>query len=66
MPGFLPNFCANATVFLTVLLAELFALVLALSEADRLGDFWNRLALISLFVLLVVLVSILAAIGLGR
>lgn len=55
MPGFLPNFCANSTVFLTVLLAELFALVLALSEADRLGDFWNRLALISLFVQWVVL-----------
>ncbi|MFZ1829389.1 MAG: sensor histidine kinase [Candidatus Competibacteraceae bacterium] len=55
MPGFLPNFCANTTVFLTVLLAELFALVLALSEADRLGDFWNRLALISLFVQWVVL-----------
>jgi two-component system sensor histidine kinase AlgZ len=54
-PGFLPNFCANPTVFLTVLLAELFALVLALSEADRLGDFWNRLALISLFVQWVVL-----------
>ena len=55
MPGFLPNFCANATVFLTVLLAELFALVLALSETDRLGNFWNRLALISLFVQWVVL-----------
>ena len=52
---FLPDFCANPTVFLTVLLAELFALVLALSEADRLGDFWNRLALISLFVQWVVL-----------
>lgn len=54
-PGFLPDFCANPTVFLTVLLAELFALVLALSEADQLGDFWNRLALISLFVQWVVL-----------
>ncbi len=53
--GFLPDFCANPTVFLTILLAELFALVLALSEADRLGDFWNRLALISLFVQWVVL-----------
>ena len=53
--GFLPDFCANSTVFLTILLAELFALVLALSEADRLGDFWNRLALISLFVQWVVL-----------
>ncbi|MGB5064381.1 MAG: histidine kinase [Candidatus Competibacter sp.] len=55
MSGFLPDFCANPTVFLTILLAELFALVLALSEADRLGDFWNRLALISLFVQWVVL-----------
>ena len=53
--GFLPDFCANPTVFLTILLAELFALVLALSEADRLGDFWNRLALVSLFVQWVVL-----------
>ena len=53
--GFLPDFCANPTVFLTILLAELFALVLALSESDRLGDFWNRLALISLFVQWVVL-----------
>lgn len=48
--GFLPNFCANSTVFLTVLLAELFALVLTLSETDQLSNFWNRLALISLFV----------------
>ena len=53
--GFLPDFCANPTVFLTILLAELFAMVLALSEADRLGDFWNRLALVSLFVQWVVL-----------
>ncbi len=55
MPGFLPNFCANSTVFLTVLLAELFALILALSEAGRPGYFWSRLALISLFVQWVVL-----------
>jgi len=53
--GFLPDFCANSTVFLTVLLAELFALVLALSETDPLDEFWNRLGLISLFVQWVVL-----------
>ncbi len=63
--GFLPDFCANPTVFLTILLAELFALVLALSEADRLGDFWNRLALISLFVQWVVL-GVAAALCLCR
>ena len=58
--GFLPNFCTNSTVFLTVLLAELFALVLTLSEADRLSDFWNRLALISLFVQWVALSTVAA------
>ena len=50
MSGFLPDFRANRTVFLLVLLAELFAMILALSETDRLNDFWNRLALSSLFV----------------
>lgn len=44
MSGFLPDFRANRTIFLLVLLAELFAIILALSEADRLNDFWNRLA----------------------
>lgn len=38
-----------------VLLAELFALVLALTEIDKPGEFWNRLAFISLFVQWVVL-----------
>ncbi|MCP5159972.1 MAG: histidine kinase [Gammaproteobacteria bacterium] len=55
--SFLPDFCANSTVFLTVLLAELFALVLALNETNRFGDFWNHLALISLFVQWVVLAA---------
>jgi two-component system sensor histidine kinase AlgZ len=50
MSGFLPDFRANRTVFLLVLLAELFAMILALSETNRLNDFWNRLALSSLFV----------------
>lgn len=38
-----------------VLLAELFALVLALHEIDRPTQFWNQLAIISLFVQWVVL-----------
>ncbi|MBL8252615.1 MAG: hypothetical protein JNJ76_03340, partial [Candidatus Competibacter sp.] len=47
---FLPDFCANRIIFVMVLLAELFALVLALWEIDRPGEFWNRLAIVSLFV----------------
>ncbi|HRD65387.1 MAG TPA: histidine kinase [Candidatus Competibacter sp.] len=38
-----------------VLLAELFAMVLALTEIDKPGEFWNQLAFISLFVQWVVL-----------
>lgn len=38
-----------------VLLAELFALVLALNEIDKPDEFWNQLAIISLFVQWVVL-----------
>ena len=53
--GFLPDFCTNRVAFVMVLLAELFALVLALHETDKVGEFWNQLALISLFVQWVVL-----------
>ncbi|MGB4876233.1 MAG: histidine kinase [Candidatus Competibacter sp.] len=53
--GFLPDFCTNRAAFVMVLLAELFALVLALHEADKISEFWNHLALISLFVQWVVL-----------
>ena len=63
MPSFLPNFCTNATVLLTILLAELFAIVLALSDVQ--SGFWMRLALISLFVQWVVLGSA-ALLCLGR
>ncbi|MER2528885.1 MAG: histidine kinase [Candidatus Competibacter denitrificans] len=55
--GFLPGFCANQAVLVMVLLAELFALVLALWEIDERGQFWNELAIISLFVQWVVLGS---------
>ncbi len=52
---FLPDFCANRIIFVMVLLAELFALVLALRDIDRPGEFWSQLALVSLFVQWVVL-----------
>ncbi len=48
--GFLPDFCTNQVTFAMVLLVELFALVLALSEIDKPTQFWNQLAIISLFV----------------
>lgn len=57
MLGFLPNFCANASIFVTVLLGELFALVLVISDSSAPEQFWHRLALISLFVQWVVLGS---------
>lgn len=47
---FLPDFCANRTVFLTVILAELFAFVLTLAERNSTVEFWFELALTSLFV----------------
>jgi two-component system sensor histidine kinase AlgZ len=47
--GFLPNFCANRTVFLTVLVVELLAFVLALADANAWEEFWPQLALKSLF-----------------
>ena len=46
--GFLPNFCDVTTVFMLILLVELFALVLALAPVDS-QNFWDRLAMISLF-----------------
>ncbi|MDH5473064.1 MAG: histidine kinase [Gammaproteobacteria bacterium] len=45
----LPNFCDVTVIFMTVLLVELFALVLALAVPSHMGGFWDRLALISLF-----------------
>jgi len=53
--GFLPDFCTNQVAFALILLAELFALVLALHEIDKPGEFWTQLAFISLFVQWVVL-----------
>ncbi len=47
--GFLPNFCANRIVFLTILIVELLAFVLALADSHAWDDFWPQLALTSLF-----------------
>lgn len=55
--GFLPDFFANRTVFLTILLAELFAFVLTLAKPDQSTQFWLNLAQTSLAVLWITLVS---------
>lgn len=46
--GFIPNLCDVTTVFMLLLLVELFALMLALVPSGHTG-FWDRLGLISLF-----------------
>ena len=48
--NFLPNLCTNQNVFLIVLIAELLAFVLALSNAIQHRDFWPLLGILSLFV----------------
>lgn len=48
---FLPNFCGIRTVFVVVIIAELFAFVLALAPLDQPSELrWQNLGLISLFV----------------
>lgn len=46
----LPDFCAASVVFLLVLIAEVFALLLTLAQWGRGGHFWVTLGLQSLFV----------------
>ena len=55
--GFLPDFCDNRTVFLIVLIVELLAFVLALTQSRTLERFWTELALASLFMQWVALVA---------
>ncbi len=52
---FLPNFCSIRVVFVMVIIAELLAVVLALSSVDRFGDFTYELSLHSLFIQWIVL-----------
>lgn len=54
---FLPDFCTNRIIFFMVLLAELFAFILALGRTDTFSVFWNQLAVVSLFVQWVTLAS---------
>lgn len=56
--GFLPDFCANQTALLVVLIAELLAIVLAFASTDQLAAFWLALGLISLFIQWIALGSI--------
>ena len=48
---FLPDFCASATVFVVVLIAELVALVIALARQALHDNFWTDLAGSSMFLL---------------
>ncbi|MEJ2633041.1 MAG: histidine kinase [Acidihalobacter sp.] len=55
--GFLPDFCRDSTLLLVVVIAELLAVVLALSSWP-LAPFWRTLALTSLFVQWIALSSV--------
>lgn len=60
-PPFLPDLCGSQSVFLLVLVAELFAFVLTISASSGLQAFdWNALALISVQIQWVVVVSAIA------
>lgn len=55
--AYLPDFCAAATVFIVVLIAELVAILLTLAAHDSPGAFLVRLAKNSLFILWLALLS---------
>ena len=61
--GFLPDFCDNRTVFLIVLIVELLAFVLALTQSRTLERFWTELALTSLFAQWVALMATVVLCG---
>src|SRR5688500_2566808 len=48
---FLPNFCDAPTILITVLIAELVAIIFAIARQALHGDFWIDLAACSLFLL---------------
>lgn len=56
--GFIPDFCKGNNVFLVIVGAELLALILTLAPGFKDGEFWTRLALISLFIQWVALGSV--------
>ncbi len=57
--AFLPDFCAGRAVFVLVLVAELFVLTMVLASSGIRQFSWQYLALVSLFVQWVVLISAL-------
>jgi len=54
---FLPHLCSGETILMLVLLAELLVIALVLTESMTAGFNWGRLALCSLFVQWIVLLS---------
>ncbi len=48
--SYLPDFCEAGNVFLMVGAAEALAVILTFAQGLQAGDFWTRLALISLFI----------------
>ena len=54
---FLPDFCSLRMVYAVVIIAELLAIVLALAPMDSVGQRWENLSIISLFVQWVALMS---------
>ncbi|MGV6827682.1 MAG: sensor histidine kinase [bacterium] len=55
--NFLPDFCAIRTIFVVVVSAELFAMVLALASGSGISAFWSELSLRSLYVQWIALCS---------
>jgi len=55
--AYLPDFCAAGTILVVLLVAELVAIVLALSAQTEPGTFLTKLAIISLYVLWLALLS---------
>jgi two-component system sensor histidine kinase AlgZ len=50
VPGLLPNLCDNRVLLLLILIAELLAIVLTLSQRPGAGDLWTYLATASFFI----------------
>lgn len=56
--GYLPDFCDGHNVFLIVVGAEFLSVILSLAQGFSGGDFWTRLALMSIFTQWVTLGSV--------
>lgn len=55
--GLLPNLCDNRVLLLLILIAELLAIVLTLSQRSGTGDLWSYLATTSFFIQSITLVD---------